>query len=199
MCWWTAIDNSMKPVKGQMRLGRLQGFRVNPCSALKPRHTQKSHEVGARFCQRCARLLHRPRMPQRGESGRPAAVVCCQASRRLAGRPPGERSKNRWSALQERSHLIGREVPSGVERSARASQSQQPVKGTAARPGACVGVGSRGTAGRPGFATLAQARNGDYRVRRSIDLPGSRSEAGGFDGVGAKGRLFLQFASYSCQ
>lgn len=40
MCWWTAIDNSMKPVKGQMRLGRLQGFRVNPCSALKPRHTQ---------------------------------------------------------------------------------------------------------------------------------------------------------------
>ena len=31
MCWWTAIDNSMKPVKGQMRLGRLQGFRLFPC------------------------------------------------------------------------------------------------------------------------------------------------------------------------
>ncbi len=36
MCWWTAIDNSMKPVKGQMRLGRLQGFRLNPCTVFNP-------------------------------------------------------------------------------------------------------------------------------------------------------------------
>ena len=73
MCWWTAIDNSMKPVKGQMRLGRLQGFRENPCTATEPLQQLTSPRSGCPVAWRACPIpaLHRKPHPS-NRCGRPA-------------------------------------------------------------------------------------------------------------------------------